>query len=527
MNQSIEHNPLVVTNSIYFCAENAQLKRYYTEFNELREFYLALSNFIQRLGEDAKDEYWFPFIWNLRRYYILLSTLPLPCNHSSVYQPGTIEKLEEQLRNSLLVYGAYATDAGDLLRRYSELVKQNTNHLLDGLLKTGLLDQPGAKALLLRKSSFSGIVEKFLAEQGINNIDVISPQRLLINACYEQLIIFGASSWYPEYVFTSPRANVYHMLRYNWIRDNWKPEAAFINSGNKSTTSIFTREIKDNSSTKDYTTTASQLAEELIPEINWDYIHKVFTRNTSSDVIDTVNAKLFFLEGDVSVFLETSDKSKQWVINPFEEADAKNKRISPLQSILTNSLEPEMFIVLRTSESEDYLVPMADKFLGKNAARFRQYQKHWKKLLLEKIQEKSLLEISIDLLDLGSNRAEENNLRNWVSSRNISPHDKQDFIAIMELTGLSELTDLYWDSAVKIRSAHMRAGFRIRKLLLRQIETSDLATLEKLGKMDFELAGSGAGSLTAFRITAVSSEYYNIPAAQTGRLLKDYEMIWQ
>jgi hypothetical protein len=55
----------------------------------------------------------------------------------------------------------------------------------------------------------------------------------------------------------------------------------------------------------------------------------------------------------------------------------------------------------------------------------------------------------------------------------------------------------------KIRNAHTKAGFTIRSMLLDLVNRGDMSKLKLYGKMDFELAEQGAGSLSAFRIIDV------------------------
>ena len=57
----------------------------------------------------------------------------------------------------------------------------------------------------------------------------------------------------------------------------------------------------------------------------------------------------------------------------------------------------------------------------------------------------------------------------------------------------------------------------IRRLLLKQAAKTDLAELEHSGWMEFALPGAGTGSLTAFRIEAISNETALIPEHHLGR----------
>ena len=116
----------------------------------------------------------------------------------------------------------------------------------------------------------------------------------------------------------------------------------------------------------------------------------------------------------------------------------------------------------------------------------------------------------------GSIRANEVNVRNWSSYRTIKTEDKIDFRAIMRLIGMDDQAEEYWDTMVKIDSAHHMAGQHIRRLLISQVERSSAHELEKLGRLDFELPGMESVSLAAVRIKEIYSDIVKVHAATLG-----------
>jgi len=112
-----------------------------------------------------------------------------------------------------------------------------------------------------------------------------------------------------------------------------------------------------------------------------------------------------------------------------------------------------MYVLLRMTGSGDYILPIADWLLGTEAARLGSRQREWKSQLRTIVSQSSSLQVSLQLLDLGSNRANETNVRNWTSSRNIKTHDPQDFAAIMKLVGLADHAEEYWNAMARISQA--------------------------------------------------------------------------
>jgi hypothetical protein len=153
-------------------------------------------------------------------------------------------------------------------------------------------------------------------------------------------------------------------------------------------------------------------------------------------------------------------------------------------------------------------------------------QEHWKGLLRRAVSTKGLLAVSIELLDYESRRANETNVRNWMSSRSIRPQDDEDFRAIMRLIGLEGKEQEYQDAAEQIESAHKKAGFYIREQLLTQVEKANLKELHKRGFLDFELPEADGGSLTAFRIEHISPEIFSIPISRTGHPASIKDLPW-
>jgi hypothetical protein len=60
-------------------------------------------------------------------------------------------------------------------------------------------------------------------------------------------------------------------------------------------------------------------------------------------------------------------------------------------------------------------------------------------------------------------------------------------------------------------------------MLLQKIATSSLEPLERDGEMAFDLGEQDGGTLSAFQITAISEEEFEVPADHIGFLLDSEE----
>ena len=133
----------------------------------------------------------------------------------------------------------------------------------------------------------------------------------------------------------------------------------------------------------------------------------------------------------------------------------------------------------------------------------------------------------IKLIDFGSLKANETNIRNWMSYKSIRTGDYNDFAAIMQLVGLCDKAKECWEIMGMIDTAHRKAGHHIRKLLLRKVLESDLDELQRLGKMEFELSEVDSGSLTAFRVRNISNEIMKASVSLLGHPFDVKDALWQ
>jgi hypothetical protein len=518
MNHGDEQTEFLRTNRIYDCAVRASTIRTWVSFPELEHLIERFRLFKLELGEDSDVDYWALFNWRVRHYEFMLSTLPLSPNHPSLESVEVLARLNDRLAGCGHSYPAHAARAADVVRAFEAVAQQGSAPLLDAIIGQ-TIENADSTVLVINEGRLVDVVQQVLCSNvATNRMRAMSPKEITASDCLRHLVVFGARRWYPEYLFTAPRAEHVHLICYDWIRDRWSPQNVLL--GTKSLDS----RTNLASSAKGDMTIGTVDPDELIAEIDlarfaFRFVHH---RGESSEA-EEANALLLALEGDTAVFVESSEGSEIVTIDPEAEvsSDTGSRRRSRLQRLPVSNIEPGVFVLLRTGGGGDYIVPVADKFLGQHKESARASQQKWKSFLQDKVITHGALKTSIELLDMGSIRAEENNLRTWMSSGNIGPEDVRDFEAIMRLIGLADQAAEYWSNAELIRSAHKKAGFHIRRLLLKIVDGSDLSPLERTGRMEFELPGTGAGSFTAFRVRAVSPNQYKVPAF---RLAEPFEL---
>lgn len=214
------------------------------------------------------------------------------------------------------------------------------------------------------------------------------------------------------------------------------------------------------------------------------------------------------------MFLEATGRKSTLVIDLEADEDHRVMQVSD------DDVEVGMFVVLRTDQSGDYIIPVADKILGQRAVSYRSDHARWKKSLRDRVRHGGLQDTSRRLILAGSTHGDETNLRHWVSERNIAPRDRSDFIAIAELLGLTDEVEHLWQSACSIRHAHLRAGAIVRRQLIEKVKMVDLNELAARGRMNFKLPDVEGGRLTAVRIEARANSTSLQPIGRMERMFE-------
>ena len=515
-------------STVYDCARSAIVKVHHVDDKKFHNFCLLLREFERSLGEYAGHDFWRKFLRPLKRYRFDLSAAPLAFNYQSDDNPGISEGLLNQIANCDLIYPMFADHAHDLVDRVQDLWGYCSNPIQSACDK--LMGKDGSDmAILIKEPRLIPAVERALKDDpAIGEVEVIGPRQLTGHTCYSRLIVVGPSRWYGDYVFQSPRAREIHVIRYRWISDSSPSDRVFLGSSQNSLVKWARgSEIAGIGTHEDSVLPRNSLnPEDLLPPINWDDVSRTVVAHSKGDCENEeedeeyVSAQLFELEGGTIVPLDAAESAKSTVlVLDDEETD-------PIRSIRVANIQSGMFLLVRTGGGGDYIVDVANRILGANAAKVREAQRIWKDRLRRMVRQDGINEVILNLKSYGSTRANHANVRNWMSFRSIKTEDLKDFHAIMRLIGLADKSDDYWNQMTIIRSTHNRAGHLIRRQLMAEVRNTDLRNLEKLGRMDFELTEAEGARLTAVRVHSIHPQIVEISAARLGNQFEMDENTW-
>lgn len=508
---------LTVATGIYDCSKNLEIIKHVVAHRMFGKFCLSLKKFEHILGENADDPYWKVFLSPLKRYRFELCAAPLFLNRPPSQTLSGIISLKHSALRCKSLFPQFDEHSQDILTQIFSLLELNENPLLDFLDSKVQSDRSADTAVLLKEAYLVPSAEEILKTHHVlHRVDLVAPVQLRSGNCYKNLFVIGPARWFPSYIFAAPRAFKISLVRYDWIKETLRLEPVFISS--KDTKPEPQKPVHDTVHVAEEEYLSS---EDLIPKIDWGSISRKATGHVTRDAgQEEVDARLFLLEGEKAVFLDAEDNSSALIIDLDEEDRFRVKRIQ------VKDISPNMYVLLRTSGGGDYIINVADWIMDNKAEGARMMQKLWKTRLSEAARSSSLLELSLKLINLGSIKANEVNVRNWMSYKSISTSDYHDFTAIMHLVGLGDRAKECWDIMGMINTAHRKAGHHIRKLLLKKVLESDLDKLQKVGKMDFELSEVDSGSFTAFRIRNVSNQIMKVSVSLLGHPFDVKDVLW-
>lgn len=498
----MNENLIYLTEKIYTCAQELELKYYNIEYPELFIFSKNLTRFFYLIGEAQEDDYWKERKRNLKRLVFLFTSAPLDktyllkkLNEDITFFENDINNCERLYPNYLKEYKALIEAMKLLLATDLGIIKSKVDEIVETL--------DGSTVILAKDTKLITYLEDLYCSQ---NIQIISINSLRTRITYDNIFIIGPASsiWFPDFIFSSPRAKHLFIIKYSWIKGSWQPNAVFLNP-------IISTDGKRNIPEEDL---ANNDGENIEPELflptidfssiisnAWEEVEK----NSEEEYVEAI---IGYLENDQIVFLDYDDSSTIRIIDVEDEE-------TPVKKIKVKELTPDMFVLLKTSGGGDYIVPLADRILGIKSFELRNTQKNWKNRLRKIKNEMGTDCLNNELISRGCSIANPMNLRNWMSYRSIKTNKFSHFRAILDVIGMNDQAQEIWRQMSLITQAHIKAGQHVTKLLLKMVKEADLNELMNLGLLEFELLDKDAGSITAYRIKALSDRHKTVFVSPT------------
>lgn len=523
---------LANANRIYELSEKTSVYFHPVDCDQFKEYCFALQKLKKVLSEEVDDgELLRTYVRFYSRYRYTMSSTPLPFHNTDCCSEETQNYLKRKTTQYAIVFPQYGEEIKQLFNLFRSLLSIDQNPLLSKVIELTLGFRSNEVAVLIRDVNLLTITEKWINQTNLNcKFQLVDLLQLRGLNFFKKIIVLGPPQWYRDYqyVFSVPHAEEINFIGYEWMKGKWPSLNVFAASAKVSNSDQPEKEIKHRE--KQILDPEDILVKQIY---DWNKIRSGLSYGHDLDgstELETIEARLLLLEGFEAVYIDASSESAKALIIDLceedEDVDEEGEASSLVMRISANDIIAGMFVVLRTEGGGDYIVQVADKLLGEKAKAIRAKQSEWKSKLKDKVSQVGIDEC-VDLLrKFGSSKANEVNIRNWMSERNIKPRSLNDFEAIMQLLEIDKENHTYWENAELIDRAHRSAGFSIRKLLLKELFSVNRSELFRNGRMNFELQEGDGGSLTAFRVLDISPSTFLVPLSQINHVFRRSDNEW-
>lgn len=516
--------------SVYETASKCKIVRHWVDHAGLADVSRLLRALIQSLDAEAEEEYWQRVLGPVRRLAFALCSTPLPFDRAAVATCIEWDKLHRQVRLCQQLYPDSHAALASLVQKLQSLSAE-TGSPFSAPLETLHSESGGISVVLRNPRMNQAVAAYFGASARLRNTRIVSARQLREAHLCDVLVTIGPCGWFPDYVFSAPRAAQIHVVSFRWIRDPWKPGPVFLNGASAEADKSRKHYVGALPQFEGQASAPTQVLADLHP---MDLLPSLPPFGKAGSRIpelylnsgdETLPARLCHLSGGRAVFVSAEEGASSLVIDSSETGDSIVRRVP------TDELEPELCLLLRTSGGGDFIAPLADRILGDQASERRAQQAAWKDRLVAAAQERYgalsrrelAARVAASLRAQNLSEARPANVYYWMSSKCIHPRKEEDFAAILAFAGIADRTLMLWEAMGEIDRAHKRAGQIIRKMLLQKISSSSLEPLERDGEMTFDLGEQDGGTISAFQITGISEDEFEVPADHIGILLDSEE----
>lgn len=483
---------------VYSCGEGLAVKEHLIAYPELGSLNRAVEEIERKLDDVSREPYWLAALRQVKRFRFECCAVPRTHEQSTESAGALVDWLRQYLKPAPQMYPDLAGEIKAVLRSLERVRDARADHLLGRIIELWGDNTGSGTAILVKAPRLVAIAaETWKSAPELVGCQVLSPIGLGEDMALEHLIVCGPPRWFDDWVFTAPRARTISILCYDWVSTRWGPRVSFIASVRQTTPRKSGLERLANAPRAE----AVAEPESIDFGIDLAAVRELAKKEAAGeDDDDAVDARAFVLEGDQVVFLEDDETATALAVDPDEDGDRRIHRV------LVRDIEPGMFLLIRTEGGGDYIVPVANRILGRSCQSARALQKAWKDRLRAEVKRRGLEATVVQLRTMGSLRASAQNVRNWMSPRGIKTHDPRDFEAIMRLISMEAESGNCWNVMTALLKAHMRAGALIRRMLLNQVRGMDLSILRQDGRIDFELEDADAGKLAALLVHSIARE---------------------
>jgi hypothetical protein len=329
----------------------------------------------------------------------------------------------------------------------------------------------------------------------LRHFTVLSASSLIEPRRLTKAYVCGALSIYPQSIYTSGRADQVLWSIFDWMKP-YTPDmnpSLYEDVQFEPTIRLISTNPGIETQESEKSVDISGLWELPISPLQED-------QNAEVDDLELVDSVPLLLATGARTFVPIYDR----VQVAFPQDSTRPNSIT-LSKKFGADISVDDFVILRSYGEKDIIVLLADELLGNRSQPLRSSQQRWKAALRSRVAATSISLALRSLRDLGSTIANEQNLRNWMSPRNIRTQEKTEFLILLEFCGLKEDAERIWDEMGEIVRAHTRSGRLLKLQLSSELTAHTGADLLSQHRIDVSIQGVSSGSLIAIRVEALGA----------------------
>jgi hypothetical protein len=375
------------------------------------------------------------------------------------------------------------------------------------------------RSRIVVKPALVAATRAWLTEHTVRFPEVITSTALGGETELDRLVVVGPAGWFPDHLRTVPRAEMTFVLAHAWVKDRTAP-TSLLEQLNGHVREVAAPVIEQSFGKRVSRPDLQLDATALLPGFSQSDLERMARRALTFESEgggarvreDDVEARMFVLASGEVVFLPTNDASTRDV------AESSHEGIS-VSRLLVGELKVGMFLLVRRTGAQDYLIEMADRLLaaqGEDPIALRRVHSRWQHALREFVSTRGPTIAAKELRAVGVMVANAPNVGRWMSGESLGLRKDAHFLALLKHLGLAEEARGILLMTRHLRYAHQSAGARLRQLLVDRAQRLSPAELEAAGHVDVELDREGGGTLMLARIEQIAEGTVMVPAGRIG-----------
>jgi len=492
-----------VSSTVYECSNATRyvrLRLHHSAFYQFSREVTRLRHLCEEDGAltDARVE---RFLADAERYRYQVSAAPVSFNTRALGAPAVLGRMLEDARAIQAGWPRFTQTLDAVTSRFASLVDCEDAPYVECAACSGCKPNVGREAMVVGPTNLLTAAREAADRLiGPNALSIIAPSELRGGPTYDRLLLAGPLAWFARrhpHVLTAPRAPELVSVSYDWLGDGWRRATDFLQSETRP--AALPQAPRSTSCRLMPVEPQVEVLEENVHPSSESVFETVavHSRGRTEQDSEPVPTRGFLLEPASILLVEDEPENKMLAIDFTREPGRQVVKMA------IGDIVPGVFVLHRSVGGGDFVVDLANRILGNRKDYLRGRQVLWKDRLRRHAMRDGYEATAYALIKCGSRIASYQNVRNWISSRNISTNDRNDFDAIMRLVDLERESDLLWREMKDIRRAHARAGQQIKGMLIREVGRADCSELLALGYGEFDLGIEDGGVLTAQRVMEV------------------------